>query len=208
MNRHQLKTLEDERRYYLRLTALCLQYQRETGLYNHPALFSSLAEIKQRITSKEESVSKSKKTLSYEEKHEIVLILIVKQQLIFTAINELFQTTEWYSKNHQVNISIEYYIQIILREIIATILILSPLFKKTSEGGQALERLKMIRSYLQKKLTDLHFLSPNGLRHEQEQIFLQEQRRLFKYLGELKTVINELIEIVRHTDLPEKEEER
>ena len=208
MNRHQLKTLEEERRYYLRLTALCLQYQRETGLYNHPSLFPYLNEIKKRISAKKGGISIFITFLSYEEKQEIILRLMSKQQLIFVAINTLIQTTAWYSEKHQINISIEQYLQIILREIIATILILDPLFKKTSKGGQALERLKIIRSYLQKKLTDLHFLSPNGLKHEQQQIFLQEQRRLFKYLGELKVVINELIEIVRYTDLPEKKQEK
>lgn len=196
MLRHQFQNIEEEKRYNLRLAVLCFQRQRETGLATPPPLVKQFELIKQRIVHEGNSKSEpiSEETLSEEEAKALLPEVITKQDFICIAIKSLRQMESWNARGSHAQEDI----QIIARETCALMLLLNPVFKKDSPGGEALERLRVIRSNLLKKFTDLDFLLPHRLQDEQQEILYQQHRRVFKYLGELQATISELTEIIKH----------
>ena len=136
---HQFETIEEEKRYALRLATLYHQRQRETGLIPPPPLVKQFELIKQRIAHEVSSKCEPipEETLSEEEAKALLPEVITKQDFICIAIGSLRKSESWNAQGSHAQEDI----QTIARETCALMLLLNPVFKKDSVGGEALERV-------------------------------------------------------------------
>lgn len=184
MSSNHFITSAQERTSQQRFLALCLEAIRQTGQCSYPPLLR-LIELSEKNVSMESVPPKQ----SYPEglKQQVT----ASHQTIVTAVQTLQAQPTWNSSSE-----IEQAIQVIAQETKALEMLLQPIYPAGSQGASVLSRLNYLREYLFKKLTDTHFLSPQGLRAEQPMVFLQQHQRVYRYLSQLQSVTQELIEML------------
>ncbi|MBE9117254.1 hypothetical protein IQ249_15240 [Lusitaniella coriacea LEGE 07157] len=181
-NNKRFTTTEQERRERDRFLALCFESIRESGQCSYPplvALFKEYEAQKTAVPSPLEGVNIPK-----------------LQQQITSSHKRLLGAAQYLQnlKTWDCSPQIQQVVQVIAQEAKALEMLAQPLFPADSPGASALKRLDELRDYLLQKLSDTHFLSPQGLRAEQPMIFIQQHRRIYKYLSQLQAATNEVIE--------------
>jgi hypothetical protein len=196
-NSKHFPTTAQQQRYQLRFLALCLEAIRQSGQCSYPPLLE-LYETAEASTTSDSHPQETEATASGLRLHGINVDDLKYQaktshELIIHAA-QFLQNLETWNCSPQ----IQEVIQIIVEETKVLEVLLQPLSPPDSEWASALKRLSYLRDYLLQKLSDTHFLSPQGLRAEQPMIFLQQHRRVYKYLSQLQAVTNSLIEMLCH----------
>jgi len=189
-DKDEYAALTPKQRYQWRFLALCLEAIRQSGQCDYPPLVQ--------LIERHELETKAYRTeLRNAYLQELKQEAAASYEPLTKAIQTL-QSHETWTNSSDVLQSV----QIIAQETATLERILKPAYSSSSSGATLLKRLAYLRDYLLQKLNDTHFLLPQGLQAEQLMLYRHQQRRVYRYLGELQSVIQDLLEIPLDTTDP------
>ena len=179
---------ERKLRYQKRFLTLCFEAIRQSGKLTYPAFLKLIDEYHREKTTTRgilENVDPQLLTQKVE----------TSQSRILTAAQKLEKQKGW--KNAA---EISQGRQILARETKNLEALIAPFLSSSSDKNshsELYQKLSYLRTHLLDKLSDVQFLSPQGLRVEQPQIYAEQDRRVRKYLSEIQAVTNTLVESIK-----------
>lgn len=175
--------LSPKQRFQHRFLALCLEDIRLSGQCDYPPLLQLIEQHTQESKARRSVL----RNVYLQERRQEAL---ASYHPLVQAIQTL-QTQEAWANVSQILQAV----QIITQETTTLERVLTPIYPFGSSGVALLKRLEYLRAYLLKKLSDTHFLSPQGLQAKQLLLYHQQRRRIYRYLGELQSVTQDLMEL-------------
>lgn len=182
--------LTPKQRYQRRFLALCLEAIRQSGQCDYPPLLQLIGQHEQEAKA---CLAELRNAHLQELKQEAV----ASYEPLVRAIQTLQAEETWTNSSNVLQA-----VQVIAQETATVERVLKSAYLFSSSGSVLLQRLSYLRDYLLQKLNDTHFLSTQGLQAEQLLLYRHQQRRVYRYLGELQSVIQDLLEIPLETTDP------